>query len=337
MSKILIVEFGGFHGKDVFLNSSGTTYLTNRLSKDVLPKFLSVVVVQEDRLLSYLKGKKFDVIHFYSYNKSINPTEYYLKIRKLIPKVKLVMDWGIYNPLEMSFNAEKSFDHIDHILNMDKVIVPNSYVKRSFDSYLNTSDFIINPYGVNKDIQSLNVNWSEGNICKLCFVGALTYRKGLDILMDVLRLLHDKVNFEFYFFGSSEGQVIDEILKHDFVKSVSVLPRKRLLRELRAMDAMIFPTRAEGMSRAVMECLSIGLPVFTTKFSGCKDMLLSDNRVTFEIDLDARTIVVEILKYLELPLADRLSLSRMIKSKLAPYSWANHWEKNRQLYAAICS
>ena len=44
MSRTLIVEFGGFHGKDVFLNSSGTTYLTNRLRKELLSKFLNVAI-----------------------------------------------------------------------------------------------------------------------------------------------------------------------------------------------------------------------------------------------------------------------------------------------------
>lgn len=121
------------------------------------------------------------------------------------------------------------------------------------------------------------------NSVYLLFVGNFLERKGVDILVQTMLRLHNKLNNIYLFVigkhsfpENSRGQQFAEdqkriICTHSLDTSITflgLLDHSEYLRWLQASDIFVFPSRREGLSRAVLEAMSAGLPCVCSPIDG---------------------------------------------------------------------
>lgn len=109
------------------------------------------------------------------------------------------------------------------------------------------------------------------------FVGHLTKQKGVDILLKALPLIKsDLQNVIFTIIG--DGPEL-EPLKQQAAnnKAIRFLGGKSKADELMpAFDALILPSRWEGMPNVIMEAMMHGLPVIATRVGGIPELVLEN-------------------------------------------------------------
>ena len=87
--------------------------------------------------------------------------------------------------------------------------------------------------------------------------------------------------------------------------------------ELVKSDIFVFPTRAEGLPRAVIEAMAVGLPCLSTPVNGIPELL--DNDFMFEPD-DVDGFANKIIELIQNPsMLEQISKKNIEKSK--EYSW----------------
>lgn len=154
------------------------------------------------------------------------------------------------------------------------------------------------PYGIRDDIfvpldasvrneTRTRLGYNPENIV-FCFVGSVGYRKGFDLLAEVLnRNVQAQPEWRLLAIGPksrSEGQnVLDSevasataAVTHD--PRVSFLgridDRRQLAQIIAACDIFVFPSRREGMGIAPVEAMAAGLPAIVAKLDGITDIAI---------------------------------------------------------------
>ena len=107
-----------------------------------------------------------------------------------------------------------------------------------------------------------------------------TYAKGHIVLLDALKMVLDKgYNVNVVFIG--DGKLRKKIERHAIkigvgknVRFTGLLPGSEMVRnELLKGDMFVFPTLSEGLPRAVIEAMAVGLPCISTPVGGIHELL----------------------------------------------------------------
>ncbi|WGY46806.1 glycosyltransferase [Vibrio sp. ABG19] len=103
-------------------------------------------------------------------------------------------------------------------------------------------------------------------------VGRICYQKGFDIFIQIAKALKDK---EFVWVGSPDPQYMDAVMKQhpslpDNIKIIAYSEQGELFSRMTHSSVVLHPSRWEGLSRVLIESLSLGLPIVT---STCKQNL----------------------------------------------------------------
>ena len=114
--------------------------------------------------------------------------------------------------------------------------------------------------------------------------------KGHDVLIEAAGRLSPstrRVHFVLVGWGPLEEAVRSAVHDAGLQDSVTVLGRRQdTLRLMAASDLFVLPSRQEGMPVALMEALSVGLPVVATRVGGVGD-IITDGRQGMLVEPDA--------------------------------------------------
>lgn len=110
-------------------------------------------------------------------------------------------------------------------------------------------------------------------------MGTLTYRKGVDILMEAFRIAFgDNENVRLYIKTRDiNGKAFNYYLNKEQIKgndpqivlNTSVMSPDQLVKDFfHKIDCFVFPTRGEGFGLPPLEAMATGLPVIATNWSG---------------------------------------------------------------------
>lgn len=119
---------------------------------------------------------------------------------------------------------------------------------------------------------------SSGDVLRLITVSQLVRRKRVDWLLEALRAwARHNVRMELTVVGDGpqaaclRRQAADRSLAGR-VRFTGYLERSQITGLLRSHDVYVAPSRAEGMSHAILEAIAAGLPIVTTD-NGCEDVV----------------------------------------------------------------
>ena len=120
---------------------------------------------------------------------------------------------------------------------------------------------------------------------KLVIVGRLTKAKGHKILINALKLIEDKIDFVLFVIG--EGELREDLL--NLTKNLNLDDRiifmgnqNDIASILRTCDIFILPSLWEGLSVALLEAVSTGIPVVATDV-GSNKKVLESSRIQYKI------------------------------------------------------
>ncbi|MDA9926937.1 glycosyltransferase family 4 protein [Amylibacter sp.] len=128
--------------------------------------------------------------------------------------------------------------------------------------------------------------FSQNQTIKIVTVGALSYRKGIDILIAALKDIDIGKRLELHIAGPIIDKGILEIVESFSSTSVEiimhgVLPHSSIMTLLDDADIYVQASRSEGLPRSLLEAMSRGLPVIASDLPGIKGVL--DGKYKFGI------------------------------------------------------
>jgi glycosyltransferase involved in cell wall biosynthesis len=177
----------------------------------------------------------------------------------------------------------------------DYIMVPSSFVKKTFlENNINEHKIMLNPYGVSeKKFTNLDPTIErKDNV--ILFVGQLSPRKGIKVLIDAFKILKEKNSeIQLWLVGSING-INPDLLKVNGVKYFGVLSGKKLQNKFQSATLFCLPSFEEGLALVLTEAKYFNLPIVATSNSGVESLFeISENGYTlFEtgnpIDLESK-------------------------------------------------
>lgn len=159
------------------------------------------------------------------------------------------------------------------------LIVANSdFVKDSFiEAGVNKVKIVVVPTGC-PSLALTAANAGRGNKpLVFLFTGNLSLRKGLPYLMDAWDMLKPEGKAELWLAGSASISLKLLDNRAAGVRYLGYLPQPELMKIYQKADVFVLPTLLEGQSYAMLEALSCGLPIVTTRESGCGSLVENGN------------------------------------------------------------
>lgn len=188
-------------------------------------------------------------------------------------------------------------NHDDYQLFLDKRIITKD----------KKVDFI-GGSGVNLSKYSFRVNDKKTNNIKFMFVARLLKEKGIDLYVNAAALLKKEFpKAEFHIIGEPDntpsGISINKITRLVDEGAIIYHGRQNNVEEhLANNDVFVLPTYyREGIPRSILEALSVGLPIITTKTPGCKETVVKDKNGILIEPKNEQSLVKAMRYFLENP------------------------------------
>ena len=176
-----------------------------------------------------------------------------------------------YPPSENQFTTNISDVKINNRdSNKDK---NNSLINDQFVTYVSNVKLI------NRDIDFIKKIPTNSNF-KIISVGSLAQLyKGPDVLIKAVSILKQRgINCKLTWLG--DGKFLDEIKKlsincgvYNNVEFIGNVPSETVFQYLENSDLFVLASRTEGLPRAIVEAMSVGMPCVATRVGGIPELL----------------------------------------------------------------
>lgn len=159
-------------------------------------------------------------------------------------------------------------------------------VWQSFLNYknINTNRVVI-PNGINPEEFNKMEILPRDDIFKILFVGRLEWTKGIDILIEAVRLLHDEygnvldekhVEFHLVGYGYQEKEYRSLVQSYGLEKYIFFKWKKTgedLIKEYKESKLFVLPSRTEWFGITILEAMACNVLVIATKCGGPEDII----------------------------------------------------------------
>ncbi|WP_223672713.1 glycosyltransferase family 4 protein [Proteus terrae] len=189
-----------------------------------------------------------------------------------------------YNSTRL-FRHEHNFETLNQI---GKIVTPSKYVVDSYKGHINSDKFHINPYGLLGHEFSKIQSKQSSNKKVFTFLGRVCLEKGILRLLDVAEKLRNNKQIEFKIIGPIDSKIKKVLINYDLsnVRFVGAVPKNKVKEHLSQSDFFVMPSLSDAYCIAVIEALSVGLPVIVTNRTGCCE-IIEDNDLGVVIDIDS--------------------------------------------------
>lgn len=159
----------------------------------------------------------------------------------------------------------------------DTIVCNSEYVKQSLVSNGIEGDRVVAiPTGCPVPDSIGARSGKAGNKLRFLYVGTLSFRKGFLYLLDAWKKGDLHRHAELVIAGKEELPVKDLLQGMNGVTYRGVVKADNLRNLFRSSDVFVMPSLAEGLCHAVLEALSFGMPVITTRESGAEGLVQPD-------------------------------------------------------------
>ena len=167
-----------------------------------------------------------------------------------------------------------------------------------------------------------------------CFLGRLAKVKGIELIIDSISLIKKDIgNVKLLLIGDGEEKetlktyVISKKLEHNVI-FLGNRPPPEVLSFLNASDVAVVSSYVEGFSCAMLEQISVGLPIVSTAVSGSEDMIKEGVNGFIIKNRDPRVFGKRMVDALSLKSASKYSR----KLAISKYSEKAMWDKLKDIW-----
>jgi len=161
---------------------------------------------------------------------------------------------------------------------------------------------------------------------RICFVGKLTWLKGVDLLPGILKEIRKEMkDVEIYVIGN--GELMGRIGKVDGLRTFGYVPHgEKLLSLLSKCSIYIHPARFEVFGASVIEAMAAGLIPVVTVMTGAKDFVKKVNPKLI-VTLNPKAMAERIMEILTLNPKELRELSSRAREEVL--KWTEEKAKER--------
>ena len=249
-----------------------------------------------------MNKQNFDIIHTMGIRSFQSLIAAFIAKKKKIPLV-ISDQGGLTTHPDLTSSLTKKFlvalqkPFIKYIINSaTKIIVPNDYEKRIFLEFCDESKIKVIQNGINLDIlTSKNLNFKKKygvNSDFILFLGRFSKIKGLDVLLESINILKDKMDsskIKFVIMGVDfgfESEMLDMIMKFKLENMIKVIknpPREDVIQAYRESKFLVYPSRWELSPLTPLEAFAFKKTIISTTAHG----------IPYTIQHDQNCILVE--------------------------------------------
>lgn len=155
------------------------------------------------------------------------------------------------------------------------------------------------------------IQWNE-DVLKVLFLGVLIARKGVSDLLDAIGVLHkeghlDKLNRDIKFIIAGSGEQEDMLKKKaddlgivNYVEFTGWVTADEKPSYLMDSQFMVLPSYNEGLPVAILEAISYGLPIISTKVGSIDEAVVQNKNGCLIEPGDISSLISEVLKYINM-------------------------------------
>lgn len=167
-------------------------------------------------------------------------------------------------------NERKSLDHADIVTCVSR------HTQKKLKEIFGYSDSRLIYNGIDTQIfKPEPISQEKYNIPEnktiLLFVGNLSYRKGADLLIPIMKNLGDD-----FILLITSGLRSHGDFNQDNIINMGRLSRKNLVEAYNLCDIFLFPSRLEGFGLSVVEAMACAKPVITSNCSSLPELVIDD-------------------------------------------------------------
>ena len=185
--------------------------------------------------------------------------------------------------------------------NLSRLVVQSNEIAKIFQKYVPKNKINIIPNSVDLELFKYPLFFNHSKPLKLLFIGRLEYQKGLDILIEVLKIISEEYKnlpflVEIVGSGNLHDYVKDSINNFSLnnwvsLKQATSEPIKTILNT----DIILHTSRYEGMSNVVLEGMACGKCVISSNYTS-SDIIINNKNGILVSKLDPSQIVDAIIK-----------------------------------------
>ena len=218
------------------------------------------------------------------------------------------------------------------------LVAPSEGLKDRALKFLPSVAIDVIPNGVELDRFSPAEAAQKTQILRLLTVGRLSVTKRVEILIDVIEILHREgceVHFTIVGGGQMQQNLKQIALEKNLANIIELTGRidaEDMPQVYRQNDIFISASMQEGMSNAMLEAMASGLPIITTRCEGAEE-LIADNGLVVE-NANAEEIAKAVRKIAD----DRQLYKQMAvaaRSHAEQFTWSRAAEKHLTLYERL--
>ena len=200
----------------------------------------------------------------------------------------------------MVFGIILAFAHLKIISYFDHVIVISKEMAKQVNRYIGRKSLIIGNFIDEKNIsryKRININIDR---YRIVFVGTLNKRKCRDILIDIIEDLQ-ALNYDIALDYIGDGPLKKIILNKIKSKKVKNVTLHGELKDPYALigssDIFVLPSHSEGISRACLEALFLGVPCVLRDVDANHEIITEGvNGYMFTKEADLKIAIIKALK-----------------------------------------
>jgi alpha-maltose-1-phosphate synthase len=208
----------------------------------------------------------------------------------------------------------------------DLIVAPSKYVKDTLTSHgVPASKVHIVPFGTDLDLFRPNEAARAPGRVVFLFVGSISARKGLPVLLDAWRSLQT-ADAELWLVGPGALPRSEAAGLPQSIRLLGPKGRDEVAQLMQMADVFVFPSFFEGLAQVQIEALASGLPVISTRQAGAEDLINSGQNGFVLPAGDA----AQLAQRMQQLLVDRELLSRMRRTVIGErdkLSWAIYGDR----------
>jgi len=214
----------------------------------------------------------------------------------------------------------------------DLIVVPSGFVRETLvEEGVDQSKIQIIPFGTDLELFRPKPASDRDSLrlgVVFLFVGALTARKGLPVLLEAWRQL-GAVTAELWLVGPGAIPAREQQKLPETVKILGKKTGQEVAALMRQAAVFVFPSFFEGLAQVQVEALASGLPVIATHEAGAADIVI-DGENGFLVPAGDATRLATRMRQLAIDAPLRLKMQKAAAASREQLGWnvyGQRWSK----------